>query len=121
MKYVYQMMIILLFTFLGEVLAAIIPFPIPAAIWGLLLLFLALLTGMVKVEQIKECSGFLVAIMPMLFVAPTVNLMDQGQALLGILPAVIVIVVISTLVTFLVAGQVTQLLRGKAREEKDNG
>ena len=42
MKYLYQAGIIFLFTFLGEALAELIPFPIPAVIWGLLLLFAAL-------------------------------------------------------------------------------
>ena len=108
MKYMYQAGIIFLFTFFGEALAKLIPFPIPAAIWGLLLLFLALCVKLVRVEQIKECSGFLVALLPVLFVAPTVNLMEQAKALLGSLPAVIVIILVSTFLTFLVSGRVTQ-------------
>ena len=118
MKYVYQAGIIFLFTFLGEVLAKLIPFPIPAAIWGLLLLFLALCGKLIRTEQIRECSGFLVAILPVLFVAPAVNLMDQVRALLDSLPAVIVIIVFSTFLTLLVTGRVTQRLRGKAGEDE---
>lgn len=59
MKYLVQAGIIFLFTFLGEALSALISFPIPAAIWGLLLLFLALCLKVIRVEQIRECSGFL--------------------------------------------------------------
>ncbi len=120
MKYLYQAGIIFLFTFLGEALAKFIPFPIPAAIWGLLLLFLALCVKLVRVEQIKECSGFLAALLPVLFVAPTVNLMEQAKALLGSLPAVIVIILISTFLTFLVSGRVTQRLLLKKKEERDH-
>ena len=120
MKYLYQAGIIFLFTFLGEALATFIPFPIPAAIWGLLLLFLALCVKLVRVEQIKECSGFLAALLPVLFVAPTVNLMEQAKALLGSLPAVIVIILISTFLTFLVSGRVTQGLLNKKKEERDH-
>ena len=58
MKYLYQAGIIFLFTFLGETLARVIPFPIPAAIWGLLLMFLALCSGLLKTEHIRECSRF---------------------------------------------------------------
>ena len=119
MKYLYQAGIIFLFTFLGEALATFIPFPIPAAIWGLLLLFLALCVKLVRVEQIKECSGFLAALLPVLFVAPTVNLMEQAKALLGSLPAVIAILLISTFLTFLVSGRVTQALRSNG--EPGNG
>ena len=120
MKYLYQAGIIFLFTFLGEALATFIPFPIPAAIWGLLLLFLALCVKLVRVEQIKECSGFLAALLPVLFVAPTVNLMEQAKALLGSLPAVIAILLISTFLTFLVSGRVTQGLLRKKKEERDH-
>lgn len=120
MKYLYQAGIIFLFTFLGEALATFIPFPIPAAIWGLLLLFLALCVKLVRVEQIKECSGFLAALLPVLFVAPTVNLMEQAKALLGSLPAVIAILLISTFLTFLVSGRVTQGLLSKKKEERDH-
>ena len=117
MKYLYQAGIIFLFTFLGEVLSKLIAFPIPAAIWGLLLMFAALCTGLLKVEQIRESSSFLILLLPVLFVAPTVNLMEQAQALLGNLPAVIVIIVVSTLLTFLVSGHITQRARKHVREE----
>ncbi len=119
MKYLYQAGIIFLFTFLGEALAKLIPFPIPAAIWGLLLLFLALWGKLIRVERIRECSVFLVALLPVLFVAPTVNLMEQAQALLGDLPALIVIIAASTFLTFLVTGRVTQGLCGKEKEDKN--
>ena len=118
MKYLMQVLIILGFTAQGEVLAWLIPFPIPAAIWGMLLLFLALCLKIVRVEQVRECGAFLTALLPVLFVAPTVDLMDQAQALAGSLPAVIVIIAVSSFLTFLVSGQVTQGLMNRAKEGK---
>ena len=120
MKYLYQAGMIVLFTFLGEALAALIPLPIPAAIWGLLLLFFALCLKLIRVEQIRECSGFLTAMLPVLFVAPTVNLMEQAQALLGSLPAVIAIIAVSTFLTLMVTGRVTQALLDKKKGERDH-
>ncbi len=70
--------------------------------------------------MIRECSGFLVALLPVLFVSPTVNLIDQAQALLGDLPALIVIIAASTFLTFLVTGRVTQRLCGKAEEDENH-
>ena len=116
MKYLYQAAVIAIFTFLGEALSACIPLGIPAAIWSLILLFLALCFGIVKTEQIRECSAWLVAILPVLFVAPTVNLLDQAAALAASLPAVAVIIVVSTFLTFAAAGRVTQHL-GRRKEE----
>ena len=119
MKYLYQAGIIFLFTFLGEALTALISLPIPAAIWGLLLLFLTLCFKLIRVEQIRECSSFLAVLLPALFVGPAVNLMDQAKALLGSLPAVIAIVLVSTALTLLTAGRVTQaLIKKENKEEK---
>ena len=54
MKYVRQLLIILLISFLGEVCKYLLPFPIPASIYGLLLLFTALMTGILKLSSIKQ-------------------------------------------------------------------
>ena len=116
MKYLYQAAVIALFTFLGEALSRLLPLGIPVAIWGLILLFLALCTGLVHVEQIKACSTWLIAILPALFVAPTVNLLDQAGALAASFPAFLVIIIVSTLLTFAVAGRVTQRL-GRHKEK----
>ena len=120
MKYLCQAGIIFLFAFLGEALERLIPFPIPAAIWGLKLLFLALCLKIVRVGQIRECGVFLTALLPVLFVAPTVDLMDQARALAGSLPAVIVIIVVSSFLTFLVSGRVTQGLMNRAKEGNEH-
>ena len=59
MRYAKQFLIILLFTFLGELLRVLLPLPVPASIYGLLLLFAALLTGLLKIEAVRETGKFL--------------------------------------------------------------
>ena len=76
MKYLSQFLIILGFTFAGEALQRLLPLPIPASVWGLTLLFAALCLGIVKLEQVKEAGGFLTSILPILFVAPTVGIVE---------------------------------------------
>lgn len=109
MKYVAQLSVILFFTFLGELLHAWIPLPIPAAIYGLVLLLIALLTGLVKLEQVKKTGDFLIGIMGVLFVAPAVNLLESWSAIEHALVPICVIIVISSLAVFFVSGKVTQL------------
>ena len=70
MKYVRQFMIILFLSFLGELLKYMIPISIPARIYGMILLFLALEFKILKVSDIKETSNFLIEIMPLMFVMP---------------------------------------------------
>lgn len=109
-KYLQQFCVILGFSLLGELAHKLIPFPIPASIWGMAALFLALALKLVKVEQIKETGGFLTAILSVLFVAPAVNLLDCWGQIAPHLGAIGVVIVVSLLVTFGVSGLVTQAL-----------
>ena len=113
MKYITQVLYILLFSLLGEALQAVIPLPIPAAIYGFVLLFLALSTGILKQEQIQETADFLISCMGILFVAPAVNILTYYDVIAPQLAKVCLVVVLSTAVVFAVSGWVTQQLRKK--------
>lgn len=119
MRYLKQLLIILAFSLLGELLARVVPLPVPAAIYGFILLFVALLTGLLKPRHIDKTAEFLIGIMPVLFVAPAVNLLSYFDVIKPKLVPIAVIVVVSTVVVFGVAGLVTQCLLKK--EGKKNG
>ena len=120
MKYVKQVLIILAFTGLGELLAAVIPFPIPAAIYGIVLMLIALGTGILKTQQVKEASGFLIAIMPVLYVPVCVRILEYWGIISSNLVAILTITVVSTYLVFAVSGLVTQALL-KKKEGMENG
>lgn len=107
-----QICLIILFSFLGEVCRALIPLPIPASIYGMVLLFAALSLKIVKSEQVRDAGGFLTSILPVLFVAPVVNLMDCWAQIKDAVLPLAVIVLATTLITFGVAGLVTKLMLG---------
>ena len=67
MALLFQFGWILLVCFLAEVLAALLPLPIPASVYGLLLMLAALGLKLIRVEQVKQASSFLVGILPILF------------------------------------------------------
>lgn len=119
MKYLYQFLIIVCFTFLGETLNRLIPLPVPAAVYGLVLLFLALQLRIVKLEHVKTAGDWLIGIMGILFVAPTVNILGCWDKIAPHLLPITVIVVLSTVVVFGVAGLVTKVLTRK--EDEENG
>lgn len=119
MQYIKQILIILAFTGLGELLAYIVPLPIPAAIYGLVLLLIALCTGLLKPEKIADTARFLLSVMPFLFVAPAVNILKHWGIIQGNLLAIAVIVVVSTFLVFAVSGLVTKLLTKKGGEHND--
>lgn len=116
MKYLKQFSLILAFTLLGEGLHALLPLPIPAAVYGLILLFLALLCKLVKPEQIRETSSFLVGLLPLFFVGPLVGLADSFGFIKGDLVPILVIIALGLLLTFGVSGAVVQgLLKRRQR------
>lgn len=111
MKYIKQILIILAFSLLGEALQALIPLPIPAAIYGLVLLLITLCTGLLKPEHIADTANFLISIMSLLFVAPAAKLMAYWGIIKENWLPIIAITVVSTFVVFAVSGLVTKWLR----------
>lgn len=63
-----------------------LPLPVPASVYGLVLLLAALTTGFVKLEQVKETGTYLTGIFPLLFVPAAAGIMElwaeMGQLLL---------------------------------------
>ena len=118
MKYIKQFLIILAFSLLGEALQTLIPLPIPAAIYGLVLLLIALCTSLLKPAHIADTANFLIGIMPLLFVAPAARIMTYWGIIKENWLPIIAITVISTFVVFAVAGLVTKWLR---KGGKQNG
>ena len=117
MKYLSQFLIILFFSLLGELLQALIPLPISASIYGFVLLFIALCTGLLKPEKVSVAADWLISIMPLLFVAPAANILVHFQVIAPALASILAVIVISTLVIFAVAGMVTRLFVKKEDEE----
>lgn len=114
MKFLRQFLIILGFSFAGEVLRALLPLPVPASVYGLVLLLVCLCLGAVKVEQVKTATGFLLEIMPVLFVPAVAGLMDLWDVLQTVLVPALVITVSSTFVVMAVTGHTAQwMLRRK--------
>lgn len=120
MKYARQFLIIVTISFFGELLKYLIPLSIPASIYGMVLLFLALEFKILKVSDIKETSSFLIEIMPLMFVPAGVGLLDSWDALSPIWIQVIFITLVSTIIVMGISGSVTQFFirRGKKRERK---
>ena len=121
MKYLRQLLIILIFSFAGEVLHYLVPIQIPASIYGLVLLFIGLMTGLIQLSQVQETAKFLIEIMPMMFIPAGVGLLESWGVLKPILVPVILILVVSTVLVMGVSGLVTQRVMhiGKSHGKKD--
>lgn len=118
MKWLYEFGIILFITFLGEILYAVIPLPVPASIYGLLLMLLALCTKVIKLEQVNSVGKFLIDIMPPMFIPAAVGLVNIWPELSQVLVPMLVITVVTTVIVMAVTGRVSQeVIRRKKKEE----
>ena len=110
MKFLRQFMIILLLSFLGEVLKMFIPLPIPASVYGLVLMLLCLVTGILKTSQVKEAAFFLIEIMPVMFIPAAAGLIDSWKVLQPLLLPILVITVVITIFVMVVTGKIAQMI-----------
>ncbi len=121
MRYLKQFTIILFVSFLGELLHWLIPLPVPASIYGLLLMLGALCTGVIKLSSVRESGKFLIDIMPVMFIPASVGLLDSWGVLKPIWLPVAVITFVSTVVVMAVSGLVAQAVirRGRKARKKN--
>ena len=121
MKYLKQFVIILLVSFLGEILHYLIPLPVPASIYGMAILFIALLTGIIKLKDVRETGKFFIEIMPLMFIPAGVGLMSSWGVLKPLLVPVSVITVVSLVVVMAAGGLVSQaVIRITRKKNGDN-
>ena len=121
MKWLKQTAIILIITFLGEVLHALLPLPIPAGIYGIVIFFIALETKVIKLKQVMDAGVFFIDIMPVMFIPAAVGLMKSVDILKPTWVSFLIIVVLTTAVVMGVSGLATQwMLRREQRKEEKN-
>ena len=120
MKYVKQILVILLITSIGEFLNIFLPFPISGFIYGMALLFISLCLGVVKLDQIDETARFLLNVMPILFIPSAVGIMEKWSELQHIWWQIIIIIILTTVFVMAVSGLVTQAIikRDRGQNEK---
>ena len=111
MKFVRQFMIILAISFVGELLHALLPLPVPASIYGLVLMLIGLQTGIL--HAVNEAGGFLIEIMPMLFIPAGVGLMVSWGALKPVIIPISIIIVVTTILVMAVSGRIAQFILKK--------
>lgn len=119
MKYFRQFVIILVVTFIGEVLKYFIPLPIPASIYGLVIMLLLLKSKIIPLDQVKDAGNFLIEIMPLMFIPAAVSLLVSWDALKDIFIPVIVITILTTIIIMVITGKVTQRIIKSERGRKN--
>lgn len=110
MKYVFQFLLILLISFVSEILHALIPLPVPASIYGLVILFTLLCTKLVKLEHVEGAGEFLLKIMPMLFIPAGGGVAVAAELIYANLWVVLIAMTLSTAFVMIVTGLIAQAM-----------
>lgn len=117
MNYVKQFGIILFISFFGEVLHYVIPLPVPASIYGIILMFAGLLTGLIPYESVRDTGHFLVEIIPLMFIPAAVGLISTWSLIRSSWLAYAAVTALSTIIVMAVSGLVTQAMIGTKQKK----
>lgn len=118
MQYIRQFGIIILFSFIGELLNKLIPLPVPASVYGLITMFLALKLKVLKLDHVQHASEFLLDVMILMFVPPSVGLIDAWPSFKEMLLPAVVIIIVTMVLVMVTAGWITQWLYRLGKRNK---
>jgi holin-like protein len=117
MKFIKQLSVILAISMIAEVLERLIPLPVAASIYGLVLMLTGLVTGIIPLEKVEGAADYLVEIMTILFIPATVGIMASFEALKQMLLPLLVICLVSTLLVMALTGHSAQYMIRKDRKK----
>ena len=112
MKYLRQFLLILLISFIGELLHEVLPLPVPASVYGFAILF-------IKLAHVKDTGKLLIEIMPVMFIPAGVGLLESWPQLAPIGVPVAIITLVSTVVVMVISGKITQFVIHKETQRKN--
>lgn len=110
MKFLKQFGIILVLSFIGELLNHVLPLPVPASIYGIILMFLCLKSGFLPLSEVEDTGRFLIEIMPLMFIPAAVGLLEAWNIIHSVWLQYLIVTTISTVFVMVVSGKATQLM-----------
>lgn len=104
MKIFKQLVLIIAFTLVGNLLSyllSLIHFPFPGSLIGMLLLFLFLLVGWIKMDSIHDVGQFFIDNMGIFFVPASIAILKQVELISQIWWKLIIIILGAFIISFI--------------------
>lgn len=117
LRILMQIIILFIYYYIGVFIVTVTGIIIPASIIGLILLWLSLYFKVLKVEFIQDGAGFLLTFLTLFFIPSTVAVINYPELLTKEGAYLIIAVILSTLLTIVVSGKVSQLIEKKENQE----
>lgn len=124
MKIMLQIGVVLGICLLGEGISLLLPIAFPGSVISMILLFLILLTGLLRPDHIRQKSDFLLQNMAFFFIPAGVGIMEYTDVLLPVVLPLLLICLITTVLTFAASALTAKLvihLQEKAVSRKKEG
>ncbi|MDL2263452.1 CidA/LrgA family protein [Synergistaceae bacterium OttesenSCG-928-I11] len=100
MKVAGQFAILFVVCMAGVFLSGLFPFPLPASVTAMMLMFFLLLAGAIRPEALREVSDFMLGNMALFFVPPGVAILEHIDLIRGDGPKLLVVCAVSMVLTF---------------------
>lgn len=110
LKILRQLCIILAICFAGEMVHRFLNIPVPGNVIGMIILFICLCTGIIKLDMIGDISSFLIDHLAFFFLPAGVGLIACIKILGGSWIAILVITLAVTVIVMVITGHTVQLL-----------
>ena len=100
MKILLQIALVFGVYWVSQCIEVVLPFSFPASVISLILLLVLLLTGIVKVDHVREKSDFLLGNLGFFFVPVSVGIMNYAQLIWENAGAFLTVCVVSMVLTY---------------------
>ena len=103
--------------FAGSLIKTVLGLPVPDTVYAMVILFILLLSGFIKYDSIKDVAGILLGMMAMFFIPPAVGLVNTYHLVADKVVPFLIIVVVSTFLTFISTGLTVKFLVGRKDDQ----
>ncbi|ULT55126.1 CidA/LrgA family holin-like protein [Neobacillus drentensis] len=115
---VLQVLCLHVFLFLGAALKEVIPLPIPASMFGLFLLFLALCFKIIKLEWVEKGANWLLAELLLFFIPSAVGIVNYDEIISLQGAEIVGLIGISTIIVMGMTALTAEKMSGRKRSEQ---
>lgn len=119
MKLLEQFGIILTLTFIVETFKELVPLPVPASVYGLVLMLLLLKFKILNISAIKDASKLLIETMPIMFIPAAVGLLNAWSVIRDLLIPLTLVVSLTTVIVMVISGHITQFIIVSSKKKKE--
>lgn len=110
MKIIKELAIVMGILFIAHVVQTMFALPIPDTVLGMLLLFVALVSGVVKLEDMENVTPFALKYLTFLFIPGGVGLIASLDLIKAHWLAILLVIILTTIFVITITGSTVQLL-----------